>query len=94
VGAEFFDGLGNGTARERAASPQLAHAVALDLGGGGDADEFVTALRQGREVEAVSLMLALWSCGRRTSVVQAQRQIHRVLLAACTSLYRIRLEPI
>jgi hypothetical protein len=36
------------------------------------------------------LMLALWSCGRRVSVVQAQRQIHRVLLAACTSLYRIR----
>src|SRR5258705_13519480 len=29
------------------------------------------------------LMLALWSCGRRSSVVQAQRQIHRVLLAAC-----------
>src|SRR5271166_4567033 len=25
------------------------------------------------------LMLALWSCGRRASVVQAQRQIHRVL---------------
>ena len=24
------------------------------------------------------LMLALWSCGRRGSVVQAQRQIHRV----------------
>src|SRR5262249_51907014 len=23
--------------------------------------------------------VALWSCGRRTSVVQAQRQIHRVL---------------
>ena len=36
------------------------------------------------------LMLALWSCGRRASVVQAQRQIHRVVLAACTSLYRIR----
>src|SRR5271156_2516370 len=35
-------------------------------------------------------MLALWSCGRRASVVQAQRQIHRVLLAACTSQYRIR----
>jgi hypothetical protein len=32
----------------------------------------------------------LWSCGRRVSVVQAQRQIHRVLLAACPSLYRIR----
>src|SRR5690348_4552127 len=29
------------------------------------------------------LMLALWSCGRRGSVVQAQRQIHRVLLPAC-----------
>src|SRR6516165_10004609 len=28
------------------------------------------------------LMLALWSCGRRGSVVQAQRQIHGVLLAA------------
>jgi hypothetical protein len=36
------------------------------------------------------LMLTLWSCGRRASVVQAQRQIHRVLLAALTSLYRIR----
>ncbi len=36
------------------------------------------------------LMLALWSCGRRACVVQAQRQIHRVLLAPCTSLYRIR----
>ena len=36
------------------------------------------------------LMLALWSCGRRASVVQAQRQIHRVLPAACTSRYRIR----
>ena len=35
------------------------------------------------------LMLALWSCGRRARVVQAQRQIHRVLLAACTSV-RIR----
>ena len=35
------------------------------------------------------LMLTLWSCGRRASVVQAQRQIHRVLLAALTSLYRI-----
>ena len=27
-------------------------------------------------------MLALWSCGRRGSVVQAQRQIHRALRAA------------
>jgi len=36
------------------------------------------------------LMLTLWSCGRRGSVVQAQRQIHRVLLAACPSLNRIR----
>src|SRR5213592_2961206 len=35
------------------------------------------------------LMLALWSCGRRGGVVQAQRQIHRVLLAACPSLNRI-----
>ena len=34
--------------------------------------------------------VALWSCGRRGSVVQAQRQIHRVLLAGCTSLCRIR----
>src|SRR5438270_5108319 len=31
------------------------------------------------------LMLALWSCGRRGSVVQAQRQIHRVFLPACLS---------
>src|SRR6516164_2757861 len=30
------------------------------------------------------LMLAPWSCGRRGSVVQAQRQIHRVLRAAFT----------
>jgi len=29
-------------------------------------------------------MLALWSCGRRVSVVQAQRQIHRALRAAFT----------
>jgi hypothetical protein len=29
-------------------------------------------------------MLALWSCGRRGSVVQAQRQIHRALRAALT----------
>ena len=29
-------------------------------------------------------MLALWSCGRRGSVVQAQRQIHRALGAAFT----------
>src|SRR6516164_4120731 len=28
------------------------------------------------------LMLALWSCGRRGSVVQAQRQIHRALCMA------------
>src|SRR6267378_1987257 len=31
------------------------------------------------------LMLALWSCGRRVSVVQAQRQIHRALRAAFTA---------
>src|SRR5438552_18901328 len=30
------------------------------------------------------LMLALWSCGRRDSVVQAQRQIHRAVRAAFT----------
>src|SRR5438046_6974782 len=30
------------------------------------------------------LTLALWSCGRRVSVVQAQRQIHRALRAAVT----------
>ena len=30
-------------------------------------------------------MWALWRCRRRACVVQAQRQIHRVLLAACTS---------
>jgi len=29
-------------------------------------------------------MLALWSCGRRVSVVQVQRQIHRALRAAFT----------
>src|SRR5258707_12152083 len=27
----------------------------------------------------------LWSCGRRVCVVQAQRQIHRVLLARCAA---------
>jgi hypothetical protein len=32
-----------------------------------------------------SPMWALWSCGRRTSVVQAQRQIHRVLAATYTA---------
>jgi hypothetical protein len=30
-------------------------------------------------------MWALWGCGRRVSVVQAQRQIHRVLLATDTA---------
>src|SRR5436309_4074508 len=30
------------------------------------------------------LTLALWSCGRRVSVVQAQRQIHRALRAIFT----------
>src|SRR6266478_1503853 len=30
------------------------------------------------------LMLALWSCGRRAGVVQAQRQIHRAFRAAFT----------
>src|SRR6202040_269823 len=29
-------------------------------------------------------MLALWSCGRRAGVVQAQRQIHRALRTAFT----------
>ena len=43
-------------------------------------------LRPGRSslfcfIKQCLLMLALWSCGRRGSVVQAQRQIHRVLLA-------------
>jgi hypothetical protein len=28
-------------------------------------------------IQNASLMLALWSCGRRAGVVQAQRQIHR-----------------
>src|SRR5438270_8007871 len=32
-------------------------------------------------IQNASLMLALWSCGRRGSVVQAQRQIHRALWA-------------
>src|SRR5713226_460777 len=27
----------------------------------------------------------LWSCGRRASVVQAERQIHRALLARCVT---------
>jgi hypothetical protein len=35
-------------------------------------------------------MLALWSCGRRGSVVQAQRQIHRALAGSCAATYARR----
>ena len=35
-------------------------------------------------------MLALWSCGRRRSVVQAQRQIHRALAGSCAATYALR----
>ena len=39
-------------AGQRLAPPQRLHPLALDLGGGGDADEFLMAQRQGREIEA------------------------------------------
>src|SRR5207302_10088982 len=39
---------------------------------------------RGRPPHQYLLMLALWSCGRRPCVVQAQRQIHRALRAALT----------
>src|SRR5712671_2945014 len=35
-------------------------------------------------------MLALWSCGRRRSVVQAQRQIHRVFAGSYAATYALR----
>jgi hypothetical protein len=41
------------------------------------------------------LMLALWSCGRRGSVVQAQRQIHRALCTAIPgTVVRAIAEPV
>ena len=36
------------------------------------------------------LMLALWSCGRRRSVVQAQRQIHRAFTGSYAATYALR----
>ena len=47
----------------------------------------LTGLRPGHSSSSIFinqclLMLALWSCGRRPCVVQAQRQIHRALCAA------------
>src|ERR1700747_484518 len=49
----------------------------------------LTGLRPGHSSSSIFinqclLMLALWSCGRRPCVVQAQRQIHRALCAALT----------
>ena len=35
-------------------------------------------------------MLALWSCGRRRSVVQAQRQIHRAFAGSYAATYALR----
>ena len=35
-------------------------------------------------------MLALWSCGRRRSVVQAQRQIHRAFAGSDAATYALR----
>jgi hypothetical protein len=35
------------------------------------------------------LMLALWSCGRRRSVVQAQRQIHRAFTGSYAATYAL-----
>ena len=36
------------------------------------------------------LMLALWSCGRRAGVVQAQRQIHRAFAGSSAAPYALR----
>src|SRR5690242_11656740 len=36
------------------------------------------------------LMLVLWSCGRRRSVVQAQRQIHRAFAGSYAATYALR----
>src|ERR1700747_2529266 len=36
------------------------------------------------------LMLALWSCGRRAGVVQAQRQIHRAFAGSSAAAYALR----
>ena len=36
------------------------------------------------------LMLALWSCGRRRSVVQAQRQIRRAFAGSYAATYALR----
>ena len=35
-------------------------------------------------------MLALWSCGRRAGVVQAQRQIHRAFAGSYAAAYALR----
>jgi len=35
-------------------------------------------------------MLALWSCGRRAGVVQAQRQIHRAFAGSSAAAYALR----
>ena len=53
--AEFFDGLRDRAAGKGGAAAQFAHAVAFDLGGGGDFDKLVIAQRQRREIEAVGL---------------------------------------
>src|SRR5881398_2862250 len=41
-------------------------------------------------IQNASLMLALWSCGRRAGVVQAQRQIHRAFAASYAATYALR----
>ena len=51
--AEFLGGLRDASAGLRGAPAQLAHALALDLGVGGDLLEFVLPLGEAREVEAV-----------------------------------------
>ena len=54
--AEFLGGLGDGLGEpKRLLLPQLIHAVALDLGVGGDFFEFVVAFRKRREIEAEGL---------------------------------------
>src|SRR5207237_2522838 len=41
-------------------------------------------------IQNASLMLALWSCGRRAGVVQAQRQIHRAFAGQLRRTYALR----
>src|SRR6516165_4083498 len=48
--------------------------------GPGECVDKVKAAPLPRQMYHVSLWLALWGCGRRASVVQAQRQIHKAPL--------------